>query len=89
MNDIAPRRPTLQHRLEYSAVAAIRAAIRVLPMGAVIAMGTVLGRLFHALDGPHRRLALRNLEAAFPAMRPKSSQGSGPKVKRRGWARPT
>jgi len=70
MNDIAPRRLTVQHRLEYGAVAAIRAVIRILPMGAVIATGTVLGWLFHALDGPHRRLALRNLEAAFPARPP-------------------
>jgi KDO2-lipid IV(A) lauroyltransferase len=36
-------------------------------LAAADAAGTVLGRAFHAIDRPHRRLALRNLEAAFPA----------------------
>jgi KDO2-lipid IV(A) lauroyltransferase len=63
----APRRPTLAHRLEYLAVMTARALVRPLPMPVVLAAGTVLGRAFHALDRPHRRLALRNLEAAFPA----------------------
>jgi KDO2-lipid IV(A) lauroyltransferase len=58
---------TVLHRLEYAAVAAARGTLRVLPMSAAIATGTLLGRAFHAIDGTHRRLALRNLEAAFPA----------------------
>jgi KDO2-lipid IV(A) lauroyltransferase len=45
----------------------VRSVVRILPMGAVLGAGTLLGALFHALDGPHRRLALSNLEAAFPA----------------------
>ena len=61
---------TVRHRVEYAAVMAVRAAARCLPMAAVIAAGTLLGRLFHALDRPHRRLALRNLEAAFPGRPP-------------------
>jgi KDO2-lipid IV(A) lauroyltransferase len=36
-------------------------------MAAAIVAGTVLGRAFHAIDGTHRRLALKNLEAAFPS----------------------
>jgi KDO2-lipid IV(A) lauroyltransferase len=58
---------TMLHRLEYAAVMAARGLMRVLPMGAVIATGTLLGRAFHAVDRTHRRLALKNLEAAFPA----------------------
>ena len=58
--------PSLQHRVEYGAVMGVRAVLRVCPMPVVLAFGTVLGRLFHALDRPHRRLALSNLEAAFP-----------------------
>jgi Kdo2-lipid IVA lauroyltransferase/acyltransferase len=54
------------HRLEYGAVIAARAAVRALPMGAAIGAGTLLGRTFHAVDATHRRLALKNLEAAFP-----------------------
>jgi KDO2-lipid IV(A) lauroyltransferase len=63
----AARRPTLQHRIEYLAVAAVRGIVRVLPMSAVLAAGSFLGRLFHAVDRAHRRLALSNLAAAFPA----------------------
>jgi KDO2-lipid IV(A) lauroyltransferase len=37
-----------------------------LPMRAVLAVGSMLGRAFYLVDGPHRRRALRNLEAAFP-----------------------
>jgi KDO2-lipid IV(A) lauroyltransferase len=58
---------TLLHRLEYAAVMAARGTTRMLPMGAAIAAGTLLGRAFHAVDSTHRRLALQNLEAAFPA----------------------
>jgi KDO2-lipid IV(A) lauroyltransferase len=61
---------TLLHRLEYGAVMAARGAMRPLPMGAVLAVGTALGRAFHAFDRSHRRLALRNLEAAFPSRSP-------------------
>jgi KDO2-lipid IV(A) lauroyltransferase len=57
---------TLLHRLEYGAVTAARVAMRPLPMTWVLGAGTVLGRAFHAIDGTHRRLALKNLEAAFP-----------------------
>ena len=42
------------------------AAVRLLPMRAVLAAGTLLGRAFYLLDRGHRRLALDNLRAAFP-----------------------
>ena len=58
---------TVLHRLEYAAVMAARGTMRVLPMPAAIVAGTILGRAFHAIDGTHRRLALKNLEAAFPS----------------------
>ena len=48
--------------------------VRRLPMRGVLAAGTVLGRAFHALDGGHRRLAIDNLQAAFPLQ---SRQQSG------------
>ena len=56
----------LRHRLEYFAVRAVIAATRVLPIGVVLGIGTVLGRAFYRFDAPHRRLALSNLRAAFP-----------------------
>jgi len=53
--------------VEYAAVMSVRAVVKPLPMTAVLAAGTVLGRLFYAVDAAHRRLALSNLEAAFPS----------------------
>jgi KDO2-lipid IV(A) lauroyltransferase len=60
----------LQHRDEYAAVMATRAVTRVMPMRVVMAAGSVLGWLCHTCDRPHRRLALSNLEAAFPGRPP-------------------
>jgi KDO2-lipid IV(A) lauroyltransferase len=42
------------------------ATARVLPMGMVLAAGTLLGRAFYLFDRGHRRLAVKNLRAAFP-----------------------
>jgi KDO2-lipid IV(A) lauroyltransferase len=56
----------LRHRLEYGLVAAIRGVLRHLPMKGVLAAGTGLGYVFYSLDRGHRRLALANLDAAFP-----------------------
>jgi KDO2-lipid IV(A) lauroyltransferase len=58
--------PSVRHRLEHLAVVSIVAVIRVLPMRAVLAAGTLLGRAFYVCDRAHRRLALQNLRAAFP-----------------------
>jgi KDO2-lipid IV(A) lauroyltransferase len=41
--------------------------VRLLPMSGVLAAGTLLGRAFHTVDRGHRRLAIENLHAAFPA----------------------
>jgi KDO2-lipid IV(A) lauroyltransferase len=55
-----------RHRLEHAAVAAVIGVVRLLPMRGVMVAGALLGRLFHAVDGGHRRLAIDNLQAAFP-----------------------
>lgn len=60
----------IRHRLEYLAVRAVIGVVRLLPFGAVEACGTALGRLFHLLDRPHRRVAERNVAAAFPTRPP-------------------
>lgn len=57
----------LRHHLEYGAVMTVRAVTRLLPMTAVLGLGTGMGRVFHGLSASRRRLALQNLEAAFPA----------------------
>lgn len=56
----------LRHRLEYLAVKSVVALVRPLPMRAVLGLGTLLGRAFFLVDAAHRRLAVANLEAAFP-----------------------
>ena len=48
-------------------MAAVIGVVRLLPMGGVMVAGGMLGRVFHAVDGGHRRLAIDNLQAAFPA----------------------
>ena len=40
--------------------------MRLLPMRAVLSAGSLLGRVFHAVDRGHRRLAVENLQLAFP-----------------------
>jgi Kdo2-lipid IVA lauroyltransferase/acyltransferase len=60
-----------RYDLEYRAVAAVAAIVRALPARVSEWVGTGIGYTFYLLDAPHRRLALDNLAAAFPA-RPRS-----------------
>jgi KDO2-lipid IV(A) lauroyltransferase len=56
-----------KHRAEALIVKLIRQMLRPLPMSAVRLIGRGIGRLAYVVDGPHRRIALENLENAFPA----------------------
>ncbi len=56
----------MRHRLEYLAVRSLVALVRVMPDGVVSAWGHLLGLAFYTLDRSHRRIAERNLAAAFP-----------------------
>jgi KDO2-lipid IV(A) lauroyltransferase len=56
----------VKHRLEYAAVRAVIALVARLPDSAVRGLGTTLGRIFYLIDRAHRRIAERNLAAAFP-----------------------
>jgi KDO2-lipid IV(A) lauroyltransferase len=53
-------------RVEYAAVMAVRAVLRLLPHAAVRQLGALLGHLFYLVDRGHRRVALTNLRHAFP-----------------------
>jgi KDO2-lipid IV(A) lauroyltransferase len=64
----------LRHPIEYALVLFTMRAARVLPWRVVRAMGSGLGFLFYTLDGRHRRIALGNLEAAFPRKSPAERQ---------------
>lgn len=58
--------PSFRHRVEYFAVTSVVAGVRLLPMTVVLALGSLLGRAFYWFDGGHRRLAVQNIQAAFP-----------------------
>jgi KDO2-lipid IV(A) lauroyltransferase len=59
--------PRLRHRLEHAAVRGVVQLTRLLPLRTVIAAGTLLGTAFYLFDRSHRRLAVSNLQAAFPS----------------------
>ncbi|MEO8480821.1 MAG: lysophospholipid acyltransferase family protein [Acidobacteriota bacterium] len=56
----------LRHRVEYAVVMTVRYASGVLPVRLALALGSMVGLVFHAIDGSHRRLAVSQLRAAFP-----------------------
>ena len=57
----------MRHRFEYWIVKALVGLVRVLPFSVVDRLGALLGMTFYTFDGPHRRIAARNVEAAFPS----------------------
>ncbi len=61
---------TIRHRLEYGLVRATRAVVRRVPEPVAGAIGAAIGRAFHLIDRPHRRLAIDQLQAAFPTRSP-------------------
>ncbi len=61
----------MRHRVELAVVRGLVAAVRVMPDPLVRACGTMLGAAFYVLDAPHRRIADRNLAAAFPRRTPR------------------
>ena len=59
----------MRHRLEYLAVRAAVAGLRVVPAPLVGHAGALLGLAVYAFDRAHRRIAQRNVAAAFPGRR--------------------
>ncbi len=62
--------PSLRHRLEYGIVVLVRALVAPWPDRAVSLLGAGIGHIFWAIDAGHRRLAVRQLQAAFPSRSP-------------------
>ena len=60
----------MRHRLEYLAVRSVVGIIAVMPGAVARACGAMLGLAFYLFDGPHRKIAQRNLAAAFPTRTP-------------------
>ena len=61
-----PTAPSFRHHLEYRAVLAVLALVRVLPDALARALGSALGFLVFVVDARHRRVAQAQLRAAFP-----------------------
>jgi KDO2-lipid IV(A) lauroyltransferase len=61
----------VRERLEYWAIRALLAVVRPMPAALVDRAGALVGRLVCLLDRTHRRVAERNVEAAFPARSPR------------------
>ena len=57
----------MRYRIEYLLVRALIGLVRVTPGPLVRAGGTLVGLTFYTVDRAHRRIAQRNLAAAFPA----------------------
>ena len=56
----------MRFRLEYLIVKAVELCVRPLPLSLVRTLGEGLGLSFYLVDRVHRRIALANLEVAFP-----------------------
>jgi KDO2-lipid IV(A) lauroyltransferase len=54
-------RPRLKHRIEYAAVRRFLRSLESRPLDEALERGARLGRLWHALDRGHRRLATENI----------------------------
>jgi KDO2-lipid IV(A) lauroyltransferase len=59
----------MRHRLEYFAVKAALLVVAWMPYALVDWIGQMVGLAFYRLDRPHRRVAERNVLAAFPGRR--------------------
>ena len=58
--------PSFRHKLEYWMVVAVRGLVRILPDAAGRALGSFVGLIAYTLDPRHRRVAISQLQAAFP-----------------------
>jgi Kdo2-lipid IVA lauroyltransferase/acyltransferase len=56
----------MRHRVETALVVVIRALVGVLPLAVDRGLGAAIGLFFYVSDPAHRRLAIRQLRAAFP-----------------------
>jgi Kdo2-lipid IVA lauroyltransferase/acyltransferase len=63
----------MRRRLESALAHALLLTVRVMPDALVRASGTAIGLAFYTLDRAHRRIAERNLAAAFP-VRPEAER---------------
>ncbi|HEX7797663.1 MAG TPA: lysophospholipid acyltransferase family protein [Vicinamibacterales bacterium] len=62
----------MKHRVEYLTIRLLIAVIQVMPNALVSSAGAVVGMIAYIADRNHRRIALENVAAAFPARTPRA-----------------
>jgi KDO2-lipid IV(A) lauroyltransferase len=62
----------MKHRVEYLTIRLLIAVIQVMPNLLVSTAGAVVGMIAYVADRNHRRIALENVAAAFPARTPRA-----------------
>jgi KDO2-lipid IV(A) lauroyltransferase len=62
----------VRQRLELLAAKIALAGVRLLPAAVVEPCGSLVGLIFYLVDVPHRRVAMRNVAAAFPSRPPRA-----------------
>ena len=62
----------MKHRMEYLTIRLLIAVIQVMPNSLVSTAGGVVGMIAYVADRNHRRIALENVAAAFPARTPRA-----------------
>ncbi len=60
--------PTPMHRLEYILLRFVASMVCMLPIGAALGVGAMMGRLAWKIFGVRRKIVLKNLRQAFPGM---------------------
>lgn len=62
----------MKHRVEYLTIRLLIAVIQLMPNALVSTAGAVVGMIAYVADRHHRRIALENVAAAFPARTPRA-----------------
>jgi len=62
----------MKHRVEYLTIRLLIAVIQMMPDSLVSAAGAVVGMMAYVADRNHRRIAMENVAAAFPARTPRA-----------------
>jgi Kdo2-lipid IVA lauroyltransferase/acyltransferase len=62
----------MKHRVEYLTIRLLIAVIQLMPDSLVSAAGAVVGMMAYVADRNHRRIAMENVAAAFPARTPRA-----------------
>ena len=62
----------MKHRVEYLTIRLLIAVIQLMPNALVSSAGAVVGMIAYVADRNHRRIALENVAAAFPARTPRA-----------------